>query len=107
MPPIDQAPQPSPAEAEKPDQFQQFQIDLATSLGNYVIAASDTVNDLVAQAKLWLGTSSAAQSLTDGKVISITLQELDPATGAYVDGEEIPVEDKDDIIRQIRLLGAR
>ncbi len=96
-----------PEAPELPDRYKQFQVNLTTVTGDYIIAASDTVNDLVDQAKYWLGSTSTGMQLTDGQVRSITLQELDPATGAYVNGESLPVEDKKDILAQVRLLGAR
>lgn len=92
-----------PAENPTP----QFQIDLETRKGNFVIAASDTVNDLVDHAKAWLGATSEGGALLDNDVISITLMEVDPATGEYMGGESIPVESKQDIITQLRNLGGR
>ena len=85
----------------------QFQLMLRTDTGDYLVGASDTVNDLVDQAKYWIQASSTGAQLVDTQLRSIMLQELDPQTGAYVDGEELPVENKADVVRQARALGAR
>lgn len=85
----------------------QFQLMLKASTGSYLLGASDTVNDLVDQAKYWIQASSTGAQLVDGQLRSIILQELDPKTGAYVDSEELPVNDKADVVRQARALGAR
>ena len=94
-------------EMEEQSPTPQFQLVLMTRTGQFVIGASDTVNDLVDQAKYWLQGSSAGAQLVDTDVQSIILQEVDPATGEYVDGETLPVEDKKDVITQARNLGAR
>lgn len=85
----------------------QFQLLLRTTDGDHILGASDTVNDLVDQAKIWLNATDAGAAITDAMVRSIILQEVDPATGAYVDGEELPVESKQDVVAQARNLGAR
>lgn len=85
----------------------QFQLLLRATDGDHVMAASDTVNDLVEQSKIWLNATDAGAAITDASVRSIILQEVDPATGAYVDGEELPVESKQDVVAQARNLGAR
>ena len=85
----------------------QFQLLLRATDGDHIMAASDTVNDLVEQAKFWLNAGDAGNALTDAMVRSIILQELDPATGAYVDSTELPVESKADVIKQARAIGAR
>jgi hypothetical protein len=94
-------------EMEEDSPTPQFQLVLLTDADQFVIAASDTVNDMVEQAKIWLQSSTAGQQLVDSQVRSIILQEVDPATGDYVDGEEIPVADKADVVTQARNLGAR
>lgn len=85
----------------------EFQLLLRTTEGDHILGASDTVNDLVDQAKAWMGASTAGGALLDSQVRSIILQQVDPQTGAYVDGEELPVESKQDVIAQARNLGAR
>lgn len=85
----------------------QFQLLLRATDGDHVLGASDTVNDLVDQAKIWLNSTSGGSAITDAQVRSIILQEVDPTTGAYVDGEELPVESRADIVAQARTLGAR
>ena len=87
--------------------FPQFQLVLRATDGDHVLGASDTVNDLVEQAKIWLNATDAGAAITDAMVRSIILQEVDPATGNYVDGEELPVESKQDVVAQARNLGAR
>lgn len=85
----------------------QFQLLLRTTGGDFIIAASDTVNDLVDQARYWLNATDTGAQMTDGQVRSIILQELDPQTGAYVDGRELPVQTKQQVISQARIIGAR
>ena len=85
----------------------QFQLLLRSTAGDNVIAASNTVNDLVDQARFWINASDTGAQMLDSAVRSIILQELDPTTGAYVDSTELPVESKQDIITQARNIGAR
>ena len=85
----------------------QFQLMLRTTQGDFIMGASDTVNDLVDQARFWLNASDTGAQITDGQVRSVILQELDPATGAYVDGKELPVQTKQQVIQQARAIGAR
>ena len=87
--------------------FPQFQLVLRATDGDHVLGASDTVNDLVEQAKIWLNATDAGAAITDAMVRSIILQEVDLVTGNYVDGEELPVESKQDVVAQARNLGAR
>lgn len=111
MPP--EAPMPIPmdpmADPEAPveSEIPQFQIDLRTRTGSFVIAASDTVNDLVDRAKAWMGTTDQAGKINDSEVREVALMEVSPETGEYVDMEVLPVEDKKDVITQVRKLGAR
>lgn len=101
---------PSELPAEIPveqSQTPQFQLDLETTQGNYVIATSDTVNDLADKAKYFMNAGNVGPQIMDGQVRQLTLQELDPATGDYVDSTSLPVEDRKDIITQARKLGAR
>lgn len=112
MPPIT-APVPAPEgeqalpPGEDVGNTPQFQLLLREVAGDHILGASDTVNDLVDQAKIWLNATDAGAAITDASVRSIILQEVDPATGAYVDGEELPVESKQDVVTQARNLGAR
>ena len=112
MPPLptDQT-QTNPEEGLPPGQdagnTPQFQLLLRATDGDHIMATSDTVNDLVGQAKIWLNASDEGMAITDAQVRSIILQELDPQTGAYVDSQELPVESKGDIITQARKIGAR
>lgn len=86
----------------------QFQLVLRASDGDHVMAASETVNDLVGQAKYWLNASDAGAAITDAMVQSVVLQEVDPATGNFVDSQEIPVDGgRGGILGAARKLGAR
>lgn len=85
----------------------QFQITLGTTQGDFVIAASDTVNDLYDQAKNWMNISDEAARITDGQIRSCTLQEVDPNTGNYVDSKSYPCSDKKEVLAKVHLMGAR
>lgn len=85
----------------------QFQLVLRASDGDHVMAASETVNDLVDQAKYWLNASDAGAAITDAMVQSVVLQEVDPATGSFVDSQELPVDSRGSILSTARDLGAR
>ncbi len=86
---------------------QQFQIELLTTDGNFNIAASQTVNDLVRQAKYWLNITDRGMKLRDDQIRTVTLQELDPDTGNYVNGASLPVASKKQVLIAIHKLGAR
>lgn len=94
-------------EMEQDNPTPQFQLVLRATDGDHVMAASETVNDLVDQAKYWLNASDAGAAITDAMVKSVVLQEVDPATGAFVDSQELPVESRGDILSTARDLGAR
>lgn len=85
----------------------QFQLVLRATDGDHVMAASETVNDLVDQAKYWLNASDEGAAITDAMVTSVVLQEVDPATGSFVDSQELPVEGRGDILGAARQIGAR
>lgn len=85
----------------------QFQLVLRATDGDHVMAASETVNDLVDQAKYWLNASDAGAAITDAMVKSVVLQEVDPATGSFVDSQELPVDSRGSILSTARDLGAR
>lgn len=106
MPPLAEAPT-EPVSPEQATEGPQFQVNLSTTTGPYLIASSDTVNDLVDQAKYWLGSTDSGMQLNDGQVQSVTLQELDPQTGNYVDGQAVPVASKAEVVSAIRDMGAR
>lgn len=80
---------------------------LETTQGDFVIAASDTVNGLYDQAKNFLNISDQGAQINDGQVDKVTLQEVDPNTGDYVDGQSYPVTDKKDVLAKVHLMGAR
>lgn len=71
------------------------------------MAASNTVNDLVAQVHQWLDGTGAGRSVYDDMVLKIMLYQLDKASGAYVFDEQLPVVDRQDIIKKVRALGGR
>lgn len=93
---------------EVPEQdIPQFQLVLRASDGDHVMGASSTVNELVEQAQYWLNASDEGIAIKDSQVRSVILQEVDPATGAYVDSREIPVDTKQQVIQAARTMGAR
>lgn len=94
-------------ELEEDNPTPQFQLVLRASDGDHVMAASETVNDLVDQAKYWLNASDAGAAITDAMVQSVVLQEVDPATGNFVDSQELPVDNRGDILGAARKIGAR
>lgn len=97
----------TPQMTEEQNPTPQFQLVLRTTDGDHVIGASDTVNDLVDQAKYWLNASDEGAGVTDAMVRSVVLQEVDPETGSFVDSQELPVESRGDILGEARKLGAR
>lgn len=97
----------TPQMTEEQNPTPQFQLVLRTTDGDHVIGASDTVNELVDQARYWLNASPVGAEMVDTQIQSLILQEVDQATGNYVDGEEIPVASKADVIAAARDLGAR
>ena len=97
----------TPQMTEEENPTPQFQLVLRTTDGDHVIGASDTVNDLVDQARYWLNANPIGAEMVDSQVRSIILQEVDPTTGDYVGGDEIPVASKQEVIAAARDLGAR
>lgn len=90
------------------------------------MAASNTVNNLVALVYDWLENTSAGRSVMDiydtipGKpgtapqqrfshsdARAVILYELDEKTGAYKFSQQMPVKDRADIITKVRELGGR
>lgn len=87
--------------------YKKYRIFLNTPGGNFIVAASNTVNDLVDLTRAWLTTTTAGQYLPENVKGYLILQMLDEVTGAYMGGEKVPFEDKDDIITQLRIIGGR
>lgn len=87
--------------------YAKYRLYLQTTRGGYVMAASNTVNDLVAQVHQWLDGTGAGRSVYDDMVLKIMLYQLDKASGAYVFDEQLPVVDRQDIIKKVRALGGR
>lgn len=87
--------------------YKQYRIYLNTPTAGYIIAASNTVNDLVNLSKYWLTNTNAGLQLPSNVSGILTLQQLDPATGAYVTSERAEYKSKKDIITQLRKLGGR
>lgn len=70
------------------------------------MAASHTVNDLVAQVVQWL-TESVGQYVYDDQVRQVILYTLDEASGAYKFSKQLPARSRRDIITKVRELGGR
>lgn len=86
--------------------YAKYRLYLQAQSGSYVMAASNTVNDLVAQVTYWL-TRSTGQSVYDDQVRNVILYVLDKKTGAYVFDKRLPVTSRKDVITKVRLLGGR
>jgi hypothetical protein len=82
----------------------QYQITLRAIDGDQVIATANEVNGLADQARYWLNGTDAGAKMRDGDVKEVVLQKLDPATGQYADVTSLPVEDKQDVVKQIAKL---
>lgn len=87
--------------------YKKYRVYINTPYGGYYAAASNTVNDLVDLIKYWLERTSAGVYLPPEVKGTVTLQQIDPATGAYQNQKQLPFKDREDIITQVRLLGAR
>ena len=87
--------------------YKKYRIYVSTAGAGYVVAASNTVNNLVALTKYWLENTSAGMSLADDITGTVTIHHLDPDTGAYKRGAGKSFKDKDDILAKLREMGAR
>jgi hypothetical protein len=87
--------------------YKKYRLYLQTSAGSYVMAASDTVNDLVDQVREWLDRTSSGRGVYDDTVQAVVLYELDPDTGAYVFSKKLPASSRREIINKTRELGGR
>ena len=87
--------------------YKKYRVYVASRTGNYVVAASDTVNNLVSLVKYWMENTSAGMYLPEESSGTVVVHVLDPATGAYKVGKGASYKDKDDIITQLRKMGAR
>lgn len=90
-----------------PAGYKRYRIYLNTAAGGYIVATSNTVNDLVGLTKQWLEQTSAGYYMPEETSGTIVLQQLDKKTGAYVAEERIPFRDKTEIIGNLRKLGGR
>lgn len=87
--------------------YKKYRIFLQTPTQSAVVAASNTVNDLVNLTKWWFENTTDGQYMPyefDGFII---LQQLDEVTGSYKGQEQLPVKGKEDVITQLRILGGR
>jgi len=87
--------------------YKKYRIFLSVPGGQYIVATSNTVNDLVRLTSSWLSNTSAGQYIAEDARGYVVLQQLDPKTGAYRGGQQLLFEDKQDIITQLRLIGGR
>lgn len=87
--------------------YKKYRVYLYSRAGSYAVAASNTVNDLVSLTKYWLDRTSAGIYLPEESNGTIAIHVLDETTGAYKAGKGLPFKDKDDIITQLRKMGAR
>ena len=53
---------------------------LTTTSGTHVIASSDTMGGIAAQAKMWLDMTTSGQAITDGTIQAIMIEHHDPVT---------------------------
>lgn len=106
--------------------YQKYRVFIQTSRGGYFAAASNSVNGLAPMVANWLENTSVGRSITDiydtipGKnggvsrkvfshsdVQSVNIYVYDRKQGDYVRSSSLPADDRKDIIKKIRLLGAR
>lgn len=90
-----------------PPKYKKYRIYLNANGAGYVMATSDTVNNLVELAKYWMARTSAGMSLPDDVRGTVQLHELDELTGGYKRAVGKSFKDKDDIITQVRKMGGR
>lgn len=87
--------------------YKRYRVYVSTPVGQYIVATSNTVNDLVDLTKLWLTNTSPGMYMPERVNGYLVVQQLDPTTGAYRGGEQIVFESKDEIIARLRELGGR
>lgn len=88
--------------------YKKYRIFLNSGTGQFVVAASNTVNDLVNLTKAWLSQTTPGMYLPANATGYLILQELDENTGVYKGGSpKIFFESKKDIITKLRELGGR
>lgn len=87
--------------------YKKYRVYLYSQTGGYAVAASNTVNNLVELVKYWMERTSAGIYLPEDAAGTIAIHILDEDTGSYKAGKGLSFKDKDDIITQLRKLGAR
>ncbi len=87
--------------------YKKYRVFLTTTSGGFIPATSKTVNDLVELLKYWLERTTDGMYLPDNVSGTITLQQIDKVTGAYVNNRRLPFNSKKDLVTQARKLGAR
>lgn len=87
--------------------YKKYRVYLSTASGGAVMAASNTVNDLVDLVKYWLTRTSTGMYLPPDVRGTVQLHELDEVTGAYRRGAGFSFKNKKDIVTQVRKLGGR
>lgn len=86
--------------------YKKYRVILAMKNAQYIIAASNTVNNLVILSKAWFHNTTEGQYLDPDITGYVVLQELD-ALGNYVNSEKAPFEGKANVIGALRELGGR
>jgi len=87
--------------------YKKYRVYVSSRTGNYIVAASNTVNNLVSLVKYWMQNTSAGLYLPEESSGTVTVHVLDENTGAYRAGKGLSYKDKADIITQLRKMGAR
>lgn len=90
-----------------PPKYKKYRIYLSTPAGAFIMAASNTVNNLVELAKYWLTRTNAGIYLPPEVRGTVQIHELDEATGAYRRSVGKSFKNKKDIITQLRKMGGR
>ena len=70
--------------------YKKYRIFLNTPGGNFIVAASNTVNDLVDLTRAWLTTTTAGQYLPENVTGYPIRQMLHELTGAYMGSGKVP-----------------
>ena len=87
--------------------YKRYRVYINSPTGQYIVATSNTVNDLVDLTRMWLTQTSPGLYMPDKVSGYLVVQRLDEETGAYRGGEQMPFESKDEIITILRKLGGR
>ncbi len=87
--------------------YQKYRVFIQTTRGGYFASASNTVNGLAPLVASWLERTSVGRSVYDDVVKAVILYVLDKKQGNYVRSASLPADNRRDIIKKIRMLGAR